>query len=435
MLTRTSSSRVRQRGVGLVETMVGILIGMIVIVVVYNILSVAEGYKRVTIGASDAQITGLMTQFVAGRDAGNGGAGVMMSAGSNTVPEDLALCTRDETGALISGLAITALDAAVRPVPVLITNGVSPLSDSFITLSTGASHVMWPVDFTSPSAAGAAITVQSPNGFTVPAPTGAAPYWVVTMANDPAGPNVGRCKVLTVTAASVPDAQGRVTLTQGAPATSIAYSVAGPARLLNLGPQGLATRIQYDVDNVNAVLRTTDLLVVPPNPFVVNPIAQNIVLMKVQYGIDTTVLPVTLNGDGTVDCWTPAVAGSVCGGDYSAGSVRNFTLAQLNRILAVRIGVVVRSDEPDLKLLTDPTNLQLQDEAKPLLSATRPPVVLFNCSTNNAACQSRVVVTMGGTPTGSPTCLPNVICDYWRYRTYETVIPLRNAIFAATMPP
>jgi len=45
-----------------------------------------------------------------------------------------------------------------------------------------------------------------------------------------------------------------------------------------------------------------------------------------------------------------------------------------------------------------------------------------------------VVVPMGGTPTGLPTCAPAVICDYWRYRTYETVIPLRNAIFAATMP-
>jgi len=44
------------RGVGLVETMVGILIGMIVVLVVYNILSVAEGYRRTTVGASDAQI-------------------------------------------------------------------------------------------------------------------------------------------------------------------------------------------------------------------------------------------------------------------------------------------------------------------------------------------------------------------------------------------
>ena len=37
----------------MVEMMVGILIGMIVIVVVYNVLSVAERYKRTAIGASE----------------------------------------------------------------------------------------------------------------------------------------------------------------------------------------------------------------------------------------------------------------------------------------------------------------------------------------------------------------------------------------------
>ena len=61
--------------------------------------------------------------------------------------------------------------------------------------------------------------------------------------------------------------------------------------------------------------------------------------------------------------------------------------------------------------------------------------MLFNCSTNNAACQNRVVVpAAAGTPVGSPTCAPAVICDYWRYRTYETIVPLRNAIYAATHP-
>ena len=72
-----ASVRARHSGASLVETMVGILIGMIVIAVVYNILSVAEGYKRATVGSSDAQITGLLTQFMASRDISNGGNGIM----------------------------------------------------------------------------------------------------------------------------------------------------------------------------------------------------------------------------------------------------------------------------------------------------------------------------------------------------------------------
>jgi len=431
----------RQVGVSLIETMVGILIGLIVIAVIYNILSVADGYRRATVGASDAQITGLLTQFMAGRDAGNGGAGIMMSTstwnGTAAVPSDLANCLKNEAGAPLTSATpdvITTLDYAVRPIPVIIfENYHGGPSDSFVSLSAGAAHVIWPVDIMAPFpvAAGDPITVQSPNGFTVPLPTAAAPYWGIAMANDLSG----RCKALKLTNA-VPDptvpATGKVTLTQDpTAATGVSYAAGDPPRLLNLGPQGLATRIQYRIgvpaDPIaeRDVLLTTDLLTT--NAFVPVPVAHNVVLMKAQYGVDT-------NGDGIIDCWTPADA-STCG-DFSPGEVVKFTLAQLNRILAVRIGVVVRSDEPDLRILTDPFNTELQAEARALKSGTRPPVVLFNCSANtSAACQNRVVVPagLGAAPNYSP-CVPAVICDYWRYRTYESIIPLRNAIYAATIP-
>jgi hypothetical protein len=64
----------------------------------------------------------------------------------------------------------------------LITDGGGPgVSDEFISLSAGAAHVIWPVDVVFDAAAplsvlpGQPITVQSPNGFTVPPPTPAAP--------------------------------------------------------------------------------------------------------------------------------------------------------------------------------------------------------------------------------------------------------------------
>ena len=427
LLTRFHSGRVRQHGAGLVEVMVGLLIGMVVIVVVYNVLSVAENYKRTTTGAADSQITGLLTQFVAGRDAGNGGAGITMSTGTVTAPVDLGNCNKLEGGGGIGGLPNSALEVAMRPIPVLITDGGGAgVSDSFIAFSTGAAHVMWPVDLTSASPVGGPVIVQSPNGFTVPTPTFVAPYWAVMMAND----STGRCKIVKVIDA-VPDPTvpltGRVTLTlDGTATTAISYTTGGPARLLNLGPQGLATRIQYDVDPVNAVLRTTDLLTT--NALVVNPVAQNIVLMKAQYGIDT-------DNNGLVDCWSSAVVG-VCG-DFTDAAVRNFTNLQMSRILAVRVGVVVRSDEPDLRALNSPGDAVIQAEARALKASTpRPPVILFNCSANtSAACQNRIVVPAGaGAPLGSPTCAPFVICDFWRYRSFETIIPLRNAIYSATQP-
>jgi Type IV Pilus-assembly protein W len=410
--------------------MIGILIGMIVIAATFNILSVAEAYRRTTIGAADAQITGLISQFMAGHDAGNAGAGITMSG------TELIHCTNDEAGNSILGVPATDLDAAFRPIPVLVTDGgATGESDSFIALNAGTTHVMWPVDFTASSAAGAPITVQSPNGFTVPPPA-STPYWAIAMTND----GSGKCKLVRIVAATAADPQGRVTLTQGGPATAIPYDAGPPARLLNLGPVGMAKRVQYDIDATSTALRTTDLLTVPPAVPTPVPVAQNVVLMKVQYGVDPTVLASGAH-DGIVSCWTAAVDGSACSNgvnnDFSDAAVRNFSLEQLNGILAVRIGIVARSEEPDLRLLTDPANADLKAEARGLLNSTRPQPYLFNCSANtDAACPGRVKVPMGaGAPAGSAKCTPAVICDYWRYRTYEVVVPIRNAIYSATMTP
>ena len=67
----------------------------------------------------------------------------------------------------------------------------------------------------------------------------------------------------------------------------------------------------------------------------------------------------------------------------------------------MRIAIVVRSDEPDLK---DPA----------LVGQT---ATLFDCSTHNAACQGRIAINN------------TVLTDGWRHRTYETIVPMRNAIY------
>jgi len=380
-------AQARQRGAGLVETMIGIVIGLLVVLVIYNLFAAAENFKRMSIGASDAQITGLLAQFVLGRDAGNGGNGLSVPT---ITPTGLADC----------------VDWTLRPIPVLITDGGDDaVSESFIATSSGSPHVVWPVDFVADAAAGATFDVMTATGFMSPAPTAGKPYLAIAMTNDGAG----GCELTQVTAATAPIApDGRVTLTHTA--TALSYK-AGISKLLNLGPLGQATRVQYDVSA--GQLRSRDLT----TGAAANPIAQNIVLMKAQYGVDT-------DNNDIIDCWTPA-DDKTCG-NFSEAAVRGMNLAQLNRILAVRIGVVVRSDEPDLK---DDTLLSTGPKA-------RPPVVLFNCSADTkAACQNRIVVPAGkAAALADPDCAPFIICDHWRYRTYEAVVPLRNAIYNATLP-
>jgi type IV pilus assembly protein PilW len=406
------SARHRARGAGMIETMVGILVGLIVILVIYSLLSAAENYRRTTTGASDAQITGLLSQFIMSRDISNGGNGTMLSAA------DLVKCTKDEAG---------AATLRNKPVPVLITDGgANEISDTFVAMNSTSSRVVWPVEFTANSAVGTNFEVQTPNGFTAPVPSVADPYWVVVAAGD----GTGRCQLYQIKAATAPDALGRVTLTPTVPST-YAYA-ASASKVVILGPSSLATRVQYESWNTalnepcgttaenKRQCQLTSRDVMNPNQALWparNPVAANVVLVKAQYGVDIT----APNADGTVDCWTAAVivASSKCPanalfpGGYTPALIQDSSLDQLNRVIAVRIAVVVRSDEPDLK---DDT----------LLAANRPPLVLFNCAANtDVGCPGRITLTAGN---GN-----QILQDYWRYRVYETIVPLRNSIFIGSM--
>src|SRR5690349_23970284 len=105
-----------QRGFGLVEIMVGLVIGLISILLIYQVYNVAEGFKRNTTAAGEAQMAGLFSAFVLGMEISNGGAAMAISAA------DLASCSY--TG----NIATT-----FRPIPVLITDGGGASKpDSFV---------------------------------------------------------------------------------------------------------------------------------------------------------------------------------------------------------------------------------------------------------------------------------------------------------------
>lgn len=420
MRTTPLSFRRTARGAGLIETMVGILIGLIVVLVIYNMLAVSEGYKRMAVGSSDAQITGMLAQFLIGREASNGGNGISISGA------DLFSCDPAKANA---GWPYNRLNAATpalwRPIPAMVQDsGNDAISDAFITNYSGSPHVVWPVSFTSDAGPGQPFVVQSPNGFTVPPPN-VTPYLVVAV-----NKATGDCEDTTVTAATAPDAFGRVTLTHGATNATYSASVDPAAKLVILGPVGIATRTLFENwDPASAgpcgtaaaarggcQIYTTDLLTAGASRV---PVAQNIVLMKVQYGINTAT---PLNG--RVNCWTPAVAnigaanakcvGPGVPGDYTPAAVRNMALLDLQRIVALRVAVVVRSDEPGT----------LSEQTTTLKFSNRASMILFNCAANDLTCEGRIGLV---DPLGPGQ--PNVIQDGWRYRTFETVIPLRNSIY------
>jgi hypothetical protein len=472
---------VRQQGAGMIETMVGILIGLIVVVVVYNMLAVAEGYKRMTTGLADTQVTGLLAHFVVAQDAGNAGNGW---ASSYT---DLINCTRDS-----NGNPFTA-ENTLKPISLIISSTGAQVNDSdaFVLRQSSSPHVTWPVPLRpvgglgGPNivAPGGDIQVQSPNGFMTPAkaslPTAAKSWWAIMIRNADTGPDVGRCELIEIVNAT-PDANmdqtGEVLLKQGATKTKIDYSAVTqnatgtPSYLLNLGRDGVDAmrRVRYEVNPPAAVgAQQNQLLQTDCSDPVFgclapgatrNPIAQNVVLMKVQYGIDTVVNGDGSTLDGAVTCWTSGglTAANPNGGTtcpINAGPPANIAIANwapntlvqagelagipantVSRVLAVRVGIVVQSDEPDLRdpSLFAPTSFTI--DGKP---GTRQPMYLFNCATNtDAGCPNRLLIPAGpGTAVGQANCNAAnkvVLCDGFRYVPYEVIIPLRNNIYRAT---
>ncbi|MFO1317205.1 MAG: PilW family protein [Burkholderiales bacterium] len=372
----------------MVEVLVGILIGLIVVAVIYNTLVVAEGFRRATLGVADAQVTGQLSQFVIGRELANAGNGVMSGDGVDV----LSACSL----------------ATLRPMPVLIEDsvaadtpaGASVANDRITLFYSNSPRIVHPVRVDSPvqPANNDPIVVVSPNGFAVN-------DWFIAVDSASTDCTMGQVTAITqpdgVTAWPPAAAGGLVKLafTKKAGTNHIYPTLS--ARVVNLGRS--VTRTTYSIDPTKWQLNSTD-----ENPGLAAaatavPLAQNVVLLKAQYGVDT-------NNDQVPDCWTPADAADTCGvgldfskAFFTGGAPPNLA-ARIRAIKAVRVAIVVRSEDV---AKADAMNATLVNQS----------AWIFNCAANDATCQGRIQLDN------------TILQDYGRYRIYEATIPLRNAIW------
>jgi hypothetical protein len=124
--------------------------------------------------------------------------------------------------------------------------------------------------------------------------------------------------------------------------------------------------------------------------------------MKVEYGIDSN-----LDQKGLLDTWVQA---SAAGWDPVA--LLPATVTKINQIKAVRIGIIVQSEQFDKNLAGFTGGDYVNGDYN---------WVLFDCAdVNKANCPGRLTgsVPASASPPGN-----------WRFRKYETVIPLRNEIW------
>ena len=302
-----------QRGVGLIEVLVSIVIAMLLVLVIYQIYEVSEGQKRTITAGSDATQNAAFGLYTLTRDVAIAGNGITSAAGQ------LGQCPALSPDTL-------------SPIPVEIRAGATDNDPDQITvLYGGSSSLATAVPFKQSSAG---------NTYVVQAPVGFSPKDVVAAVQG------ATCTVATVNGVAVDPATGFSTLTVTPVAGNLAavYS-AVTASVVNLGPAGSLASVAYTVDN--GALRTRKLL--PTADAVPMPLVSDVINLKAQYGLDT-------NGDGVIDAWHDATGAWTP--DAIAALAPTDRLNKIRQIVAVRVAIVTRSSQYEKDpVTTGPINM------------------------------------------------------------------------------
>mgnify|MGYP003584003428 FL=1 len=369
-----------QRGFSLVEIMVGMLVGLVVAIIIYQVVSTNEALKRSTTAGADVQQNGMFSLSTIERD--------VRAAGWGMPTADVMPCARYFTysddgtasGAVpdFSGAPVRIVDGGAGPgasdrIVVLWGNSVranvrNPLLQNVTAVPNGEAAKLYPVS---------AVGQSSTGGFA----------WLTDDKND--------CALVRITAsvpnAASPDtvilshdpAAGTASQPSYNPPDGAMGGLAWPT-LFDTNPRifdvGALTQRSYSV--ANASLMAKDYF---SNGALVQ-VASHVVGLKARYGISDV-------GSQVVTQWVSATLGPA--GNWALPSP-----ADAKRIKAIRLAVVVRSP---LRERPDPATGSCNITSTP--PATWPDGPAIDLSND-----------------------PDWRC--YRYRSFETVVPLRNVLWA-----
>lgn len=374
----------KMAGLSLLEILVAMMIGLIGVVVITQVYIVNENYKRSTTSAGGAQTNGALALYTIEREARMAGWGISWSGALGC--SSIQWSYDDGTGGTKysnppqAGGTLPAIIVA----PVVITDGGAGNPDTITIMYGNGSERVVPATLSkSMPQPSSELEVDNPQGFSD------NPGDLILMVNG------STCAMMQVT--QVQTSAGHLQHNSG---SSAPYNPAGGGSLLPAFPAGSQVydfgRPTVNVYSINSVTHNLEVAnmftaasstVVPS--FTPTPIAivNNIVDLQAEYGKDNGVDNHTVKAasfaanDGRVD---------------SFDNVTPTTGAQWDQVLAVRIGILAQSDNYE----------------KP--------------ATPGGACSATTVAPTwsGGTfnvPGGLPSC--------YRYRVFETVVPLRNMIW------
>ena len=350
------SSWHKQRGLSLVELMVGMVIGLIGTVIIAAAIVANEDFKRSTVGANEAQINGALSLYGIERDLRMAGFGI---ANTNALGCASVSYTR-------SGYAGGYPAFGLRP--VVITDGGTTASDTVqIVYSSEASRSL-PATLAANMTAGATTaTMNDATGYTASA-TARGDLVVLVSGTT--------CTLLQVTAANT--ATSVLTFGASAPFNSgtTVGAFASGAYAFNLGLPAVRTFLigTNQTFQMLDVFQSTATNVAPTVTAGAIVIASGVVDLQADYGKDT-------NADGVIDVYNTTAP---------------VTAADWAQVIAVRVAVLVRSSQ------------------------------YFRPATAGGACTA---TTAAPSWSGGTFYMSDSLPSCYKYRSFETVVPLRNMIW------
>lgn len=370
------------QGFSLVELLVGMAMGVIVLLIILQALSVAEQYKRTTTSGSDAQINGLMA--LRAMEAEIRMAGYGMTNNANLCPSINSYY--DGTLTSITGMPVKIVDGGTgsdsieivysssfnAAAPTRITTAM-PIPSNVTRVSNLAGintcdFVLYAAKDGSKACTMLQVTGKNSNNLQFLTGSGQSDY------NPPGGFN------------------GALFPPGGYTTNDIIINM-GSFVDKRFSVNKTASKDEYFLRQTKVNSADDGCNPVDPNPDL--DMISNIVNIQAQYGVAPT-------SSQQVDCWTSAAATNTGCSITTGSNWSNPPTADVQRIKAIRVAIVVRS-----------------------ALSEKPSSTGGSCDTTTAAPTS-----WNGGPTINLSSISNWQC--YRYKVYQTVIPIINVIWANT---
>ncbi len=378
----------RQSGVSLIELMVGLVVGLVCVLIIVQLQTLWDARKRSVSAGNDAQISGTLGAFALDRDLRQAGFGIGLAGGDP-----------DEANSGVMGCRVNAINTSLATqdisfdlVPVQIIKADDKPDEIRVLYGNSAYFVSRQPIMSSTTESN---TLKSREGFL------AGDKTILTSTSSGAL----KCYLVELTGMSLSDlnavehkAAYTYTTTQGVNKTAVMNSATGTETNIGTGYAfnlGLAPALTvWKVSPTRQSLQRYNSLT--ENPADVSDVVTDVVTLKAQYGYDAS-------GDGIIAAneWYDTLPGSA---DYS-------------RLLAVRFGLLIRS-----RLFERPNT-----ETSPSVPVTASAPKWANGSISFAMRNVDNTADSGASGIDGDTAANN--WRNYRYRVYDTVVPLRNMIW------